>query len=53
METYHNMSFKSLDIIHARSKITIADYMRAKQKDRINEHKPLTSLNKQNTVKFA
>jgi len=46
METYHNMSFKSLDIIHARSNITIADYMREKQKERISEHTTLTSLNK-------
>lgn len=34
METYHNMSFKSLDIIHAKSNITIADYKREKQKDK-------------------
>lgn len=40
------MSFKSLDIIHARSNITIADYMREKEKDGINGHKILTSLNK-------
>lgn len=33
METYHNMSFKSLDIIHARSNIIIADYVMEKQKE--------------------
>ena len=46
MATYHNMSFKSLDIIHARSNITIADYMKRKQKERTDEHKALASLSK-------
>lgn len=48
-ETYHSMSFKSLDMIHARSNITIADYKKGKQKQRVNEHKALALLCKQQT----
>lgn len=48
-ETYHNMSFKSLDIIHARSNITIADYKKGKQKEGVNEQKALTLLCNQKT----
>lgn len=31
--TYHSMSFRSLDIIHARSNITIADCKKAEKPD--------------------